>query len=177
MKVEDKGTSFRQWNPEKIDVPWGEDNGSPVDDSALGGCCCCMISGCVNKCFQAVFQEVIHEVKEGKHSLADLIQALHDQNAAITKLLRIGTWFLMVIGIYLLFSPIIALFKWIPLIGWLLGGIIAVAACCFACLCGTIMHLLTMTVAWIFYRPLLGIAMLATVAVIITIMFTVGKGA
>lgn len=27
MKIDDKGTtSFRQWNPEKVNVPWGEDN-------------------------------------------------------------------------------------------------------------------------------------------------------
>lgn len=51
---EKKFTSFRQWNPDRLDVPWGEDNGSPVDD-IKGGCYCCMICSCVATCFEAIF--------------------------------------------------------------------------------------------------------------------------
>lgn len=35
MKIDDKGTtSFRQWNPEKVNIPWGEDNGSYTEVEA-----------------------------------------------------------------------------------------------------------------------------------------------
>jgi len=58
MKIDDKGTtSFRQWNPQKVNIPWGEDNGSYTDaeskeDEGFGGYYCCMISGCVEKLFK-----------------------------------------------------------------------------------------------------------------------------
>lgn len=64
MKIDDKGTtSFRQWNPEKIDTPWDEDNGSYTEadakeDEGPGGCY--YICGCVAKCFKYGFQEVVN---------------------------------------------------------------------------------------------------------------------
>jgi len=83
----------------------------------------------------------------------------------------------MVLGHFLLFSPIIALFKFIPLVGWLLGGIISLAAAIFSLLWGSVIHLLVMTADWIRFRPLFGLLLLTGVAVIITIMFTTGKKA
>jgi len=83
----------------------------------------------------------------------------------------------MVLGHFLLFSPIIALFKFIPLVGWLLGGIASLAAAIFSLLWGSVIHLLVMTAAWIRFRPLFGLLLLTGVAVIITIMFTTGKKA
>ena len=44
-------TSLRQWNPNRIDVPWGEDNGSPVDEVKVGACYCLFICSCVASCF------------------------------------------------------------------------------------------------------------------------------
>lgn len=32
MKVDEDKTSLRQWNPERLDVPWGEDNGNIISD-------------------------------------------------------------------------------------------------------------------------------------------------
>jgi len=67
---------------------------------------------------------------------------------------------LTIFGIYLLFSPIIALLKWIPLVGWLLGGLVSVAAFIFALLVGTIISTFVIAVAWVFFRPLIGIPLL-----------------
>ena len=104
-----------------------------------------------------------------------MIKNLHSENAKMTSLLRLVAWVMMVLGLYLLFSPVITLLKFIPLVGWLLGGIVAIAAGIFAAVIGTILHLLTMAIAWIFYRPLFGISLLFCVAILITVLFTVGK--
>lgn len=48
--------SFRQWNPEKADVAWGEDNGSSTDAACPVTCVCCWA---VEKVFKSVFQETI----------------------------------------------------------------------------------------------------------------------
>ena len=77
----------------------------------------------------------------------------------------------------MLFSPIIALFKFIPLVGWLLGSIVSFAAAIFSLLWGSVVHMLVMTAAWIRFRPLFGLLLLTGVAVIITVMFTTGKKA
>ena len=83
---------------------------------------------------------------------------------------RYSALFMLILGIYLLFSPVIALFKFIPLIGWFLAHIVSFAATIFAVLVGSILHLLTLTAAWIFYRPLFGICLLFGVGLLIGIL-------
>ena len=48
--------TFRQWNPEREDVAYGEDNGSSTETSCPVTCICCFL---VEKIFKAVFQETI----------------------------------------------------------------------------------------------------------------------
>ena len=71
-----------------------------------------------------------------------------------------------------MFSPIIALLKWIPLVGWLLGGLVSVAAFIFALVVGGTLACLMIAIAWVFFRPLIGIPLLlATGAGIYFIFF------
>ena len=51
----------------------------------------------------------------------------------------------------------------IPLVGWLLSGIVAVAAIIFAIVVGLTLSVLTIAVAWVFFRPLIGIPLLLLV--------------
>ena len=78
-----------------------------------------------------------------------------------------------VFGHYLLFSPIIALLAWIPLVGSLLGMIAAIAAAIFAFIWGSTLHIFILAVSWIIYRPLYGLSLLACV-VIICYLITMG---
>ena len=79
-------------------------------------------------------------------------------------------------GFYFLFAPVIALLKWIPLVGWLLGGIFALAAFIFALVVGLLLSTLTIAIAWVFYRPLVGLLLFAAVGVGIFLIFSL-KGA
>lgn len=84
--------------------------------------------------------------------------------ASAAKFFRPSGIFLCILGFYFLFAPIIALLKWIPLVGWLLGGFVAVAAAIFAFIVGGTISCLVIAIAWVFFRPLIGIPLLLAVA-------------
>ena len=75
------------------------------------------------------------------------------------------------VGHFLLFSPIIKLLSWIPLVGWLLVAIIKFAAIIFAVIWGSLIHLIVMCVAWIVYRPLIGVIMLVAIGFTLYLIF------
>jgi len=76
-----------------------------------------------------------------------------------------------VTGHFFLFTPIIALLKWIPLVGSLLGAIFSFAAGIFALIWGSMIHLIVLMVAWIVWRPCYGLCLLTMILLIVGIMF------
>lgn len=81
-----------------------------------------------------------------------------------------------VFGHFLLFTPIIKLLAWIPLVGTLLSSVLAFAVAIFALVWGTTLHLLLMAVSWIVYRPLYGALLLTAVAVGVGVLCYGGDG-
>jgi len=71
--------------------------------------------------------------------------------------------FLTIFGLYCLFSPIIALLNWIPLVGALLGSIVSLAAFIFALVVGLTISVFVIALAWLFFRPLIGVPLMAGV--------------
>ena len=59
----------------------------------------------------------------------------------------------------------------IPLVGWLLSGLVAVAAIIFAIVVGLTLSVLTIAVAWVFFRPLIGIPLLLLVGASVYLTF------
>lgn len=100
---------------------------------------------------------------------------MREDNRDTSTAYRLCAYFCNVLGHYLIFSPLIALFAWIPLVGKLLSSIVAFAVFIFALIWGTALHLLVMSVAWIVYRPLYGLLLLAGVIGLVYIMSTGGK--
>ena len=80
------------------------------------------------------------------------------------------SWLMSVIGHALLFSPIIHLLAWIPLVGKLLAAIVFFAVVIFALVWATMLHFLILGTSWLVYRPLYGILMLSVVGISICIM-------
>lgn len=65
METDDKGTetSFRQWNPQKLTVPWGQDNSSTDaedQEQERSTCYYCSIFALVERFFKINFPEVIN---------------------------------------------------------------------------------------------------------------------
>lgn len=161
--------TFRQWNPNREDVAWGEDNGSSTDAACPMTCFCCFI---VEKIFKAVFQEVIDvlDVNGAFSSPQGCFDSLEKDNEGQTTMIRWISWIMSCFGHFLLFSPIIKLFAWIPLVGGLLAGVLSFAAGIFALVWATLLHFLILSISWIVYRPMFGLLMLAVVVALIGLM-------
>lgn len=88
-------------------------------------------------------------------------------NDSTTNIFRLVSWIICVLGFYLLFSPIITLISWIPLIGTLFSYILGFAAFVIALVAGSLTFLLVFALAWVRYRPLLGLLILTLIFVVI----------
>ena len=76
----------------------------------------------------------------------------------------------------MLFSPVIAVLSWIPLVGSLLGFAVSAAAFIFALVVGLVLSCLVIAIAWVFYRPLIGVSMLVLVAIGVYFIFVFPDG-
>ena len=113
---------------------------------------------------------------EPKHmSPREVLNKYLEECQSITTIFRVVSWVLSFIGHILLFSPIIAVLKWIPLIGWLLASVVKFAAVLFALVWATFLHFLVLGAAWVFYRPVLGITMLALAGICLFVMSMTGE--
>jgi hypothetical protein len=99
-------------------------------------------------------------VEYGTRSAEAMFKAAQEQNRLFTWILRGVGWFLMFLGLTMIFRPIAVLADVVPLFGTLLGAGIGI----FAGLTSLVLSLVTIAVAWIFYRPLLGITLLVLAA-------------
>lgn len=160
--------TFRNWNPDKEDVPWGESTAQDVDVSCPGYCLPCFIVECL---FKAVFQETIDYVRGGLHKMEACFDTMEEENQSSTVFIRWLAWGMNVLGNILIWYPFIKLLSWIPLVGGLLAGILLFAVIVWSLVWGTLTHLLIMTVAWIVYRPLFGLLLLSGVALLLAVTF------
>ncbi len=94
-------------------------------------------------------------------------------NNVTTQLFRVGGWFLMWLGICLLFSPVIYTLTWIPLVGYLMAHGFSYIVALFAFIVSITLSSLTVAVAWIYYRPLVGAIFLGIVAIGVGLIFCV----
>ncbi|MEO8035313.1 MAG: TMEM43 family protein [Acidobacteriota bacterium] len=109
-------------------------------------------------------------VEEGNLTAQQMFKMAQDRNSVMTWILRGLGFFLMFIGIFMLFRPIVVFADVVPLFGTMLGAGIGF----FAFLGAAILSSITIAVAWIVYRPMLGIAMLALAAAAFYWLLTVG---
>ena len=94
--------------------------------------------------------------------------------------LRIGSYFVMVGGICLFFSPITSLIGYIPLVGGFISGVLFFAILLAALIICIPLFLIAVSIAWLRFHPkvgliLIGIA-LVILGIILAINFTQNKG-
>ena len=92
----------------------------------------------------------------GASSAENMFKAAHESNRIMTWILRAVGFFLVSLGLRTVLAPLAVLADVVPLFGSIVGaglGIIAFVT-------GAAVSLLTIAIAWIFYRPVLGIALL-----------------
>ena len=170
------GFKFTPWNHGVLHGESVDEDGNLVDQVKggfqYGYCCMCSL---VNLLFESLVPEQVYEIRDGTVKSKQILSELRSSNSTRTSIIRFAAWFFMVLGHFLLFSPIIALLNWIPLVGWLLGGIVMFAALLFALVWGTAVFFTILCLAWLVFRPLFGLLCLVCVGGLMYMTFTVGK--
>lgn len=106
----------------------------------------------------------IELLQTGTHSADAMIQAAQTSNTMLTWLLRLGGFVCMMVGLNLFLRPLSVVADVVPIAGTIVGagaGIIAFLVAAPA-------SLITIAIAWLFYRPLIGI-ILIVIAVALTV--------
>ncbi len=106
----------------------------------------------------------IELLQTGIHSADAMIQAAQTSNTMLTWLLRLGGFVCMMVGLNLFLRPLSVVADVVPIAGTIVGagaGIIAFLVAAPA-------SLITIAIAWLFYRPLIGI-ILIVIAVALTV--------
>lgn len=118
----------------------------------------CMCVGC---CFQTIFEEVIDHAADGTMTASAYFSSQEKNLQVATNMIRLLGIIAAVAGLWFIFTPIIVILKWVPLIGLFLGGVAQLASFLFALLAGVSVSLFVISLAWLFYRPFLSLSMLA----------------
>lgn len=100
-------------------------------------------------------------ITAGEVSAQQMFEDAISQNTLVTWLVRLGGFILLWIGFALLFAPLSVLADVIPLLGSLVGA----ATGLIAFLLALAVALTVIAVAWVFFRPLLGITLLVLAVV------------
>lgn len=96
-------------------------------------------------------------VERGKQTAEQMFQAAQSRNSILTWIFRAVGAFIMWIGLVTIFGPISRLFDILPFLGNLAEKGIALISAVMA----AFLSFLTIGVAWVFYRPILGISIIA----------------
>ncbi|WPB85888.1 TMEM43 family protein [Sediminicoccus rosea] len=101
--------------------------------------------------------DALFMIQPGRVPAAVMFQQAHDENRLFTWLMRLAGLVLMFLGFLVIFNPFRVLADVVPFIGSIVGfGTALLAAVLALVIAPTIM-----AIGWLFYRPLVGIAILA----------------
>jgi hypothetical protein len=113
----------------------------------------------INNSFEAYVTtngEEILFITNGVHSAEALFAKAHEANVFRTWLLRGVSFFMMFVGLSLLFKPLSVLADVVPFI----GNVVAMGTTLVAFLLSLTLTFITIAIAWLVFRPLLGLALL-----------------
>lgn len=114
-----------------------------------------------------VGSESILLIADSVQSAEAMFQSAQSANSAMTWFLRIAGLVMMYAGLSCVLRPLSVLMDVIPFLGDLIGAGISLISFLIALPC----TLVTIAVAWIYYRPLLGIGLLVVAAALIVFLF------
>lgn len=96
-------------------------------------------------------------LQTGLLSSGQVFKKAHEANTAMTWILRIVGFFMMFIGLAMVFKPLSVMGDVVPFIGSIIGAGTSLVAFLISAICS----LVTIAIAWLFYRPFMGIVLLA----------------
>ncbi|HEV3074565.1 MAG TPA: TMEM43 family protein [Thermoanaerobaculia bacterium] len=111
-------------------------------------------------------------VAAGSHGAAEMFKAAQDANKTLTWVLRAVGLAIMFFGLLLIFRPIAVLGDVVPLVGTMLGAGLGF----FAFLLSIALSLVTIAIAWVFVRPVLGMSLLVLAGAALGLLIARGRG-
>lgn len=113
----------------------------------------------------------VNRVMDGTHSGHEMINVIKSENNFLKWLLRFIGTILCIGGIGAILKPISAITSYIPILGSLVGAAVGLVSF----VLGLALSLIIIAVAWIRFRPILGICLLAIVAALIVFLIMRSK--
>ena len=105
------------------------------------------------------------------HSGHDMINVIKKENNFIKWLLRFLGTILIIGGIGAILKPISAITSYVPLLGSLVGAAVGLVSM----LLGLALSFVVIAIAWVRWRPVLGISLLVGAVVLIVLLLMRGK--
>ncbi len=111
-------------------------------------------------------------LKMGTMSADSMFQAAQQENAILTWILRVVGFVFMAAGIGMFFKPLVTVADVLPILGDLLGAGVFI----FAAVLAFGLSVITIAIAWLFYRPILGVILIVVaVGAVVGMKFALGK--
>ena len=115
----------------------------------------------------------IEMLETGVHTAEAMIQAAQDRNTKLTWILR-GVGFLFtLIGLNMIFRPLSVMADVLPILGNLVGAGTGIVALFLA----AIVSLVTIAVAWVVFRPVLGASLIVGAVILLLLLIKKMRGA
>ena len=121
--------------------------------------------------YQAKAGKALNMLEMGTKDAATMFDEARAANKMMTWLLRFVGFMLMAIGLTLVLRPLAVLGDIVPFIGSLIG----VGTTLVAGVCALSFSLLTISVAWLFYRPLIGVPLLLLGVAALFLLFRMAR--
>jgi hypothetical protein len=112
----------------------------------------------------------INLLKVGDHTAQAMISEQEALNTSMTWILRLVGFICMAVGIFLVLAPMAEFANILPFLGGFVSGGISFVLGVFAVLVAAVLSLITIAIAWLFYRPLLACGLLAGAAVFVVLI-------
>ena len=112
-------------------------------------------------------------LEDGIKDAAEMFETARTNNKIITWLIRVGGFLLMFIGLSMVFKPLSVLADVLPILGDIVGMGTGLVAGFISLICS----LVTIAIAWLFYRPIFGGILLAAAAFLVFTLIKKRKAA
>ena len=113
----------------------------------------------------------ISRLEPGLHTAPAMFDLWSSSNSSRTWMVRLGGYLMMTAGLAMVFRPLVVVADVLPFLGTLLGWGVGL----FSSVVAASFSLTTIAIAWIFYRPLLGLGLLVVAAVAVFLLYRVGR--
>mmetsp|Transcript_38273 Transcript_38273/g.68432 ORF Transcript_38273/g.68432 Transcript_38273/m.68432 type:complete len:538 (+) Transcript_38273:103-1716(+) len=117
----------------------------------------------------------VNWLEEGEKSKSEFFLEKLNENTANTYALRVGSFFLIWLALYLITSPLAAAPKLIPFIGRMISGAVGCVLCSLNFFVAGAITLITIAIAWVMFKPLVAAAIFAGVGALLACAVVVSR--